>query len=64
MLESLACSLPGVFISTDLAVFTEQLVSRKVEASEKEAWEFAAIANRLAQANGAYRADTGGHCCL
>ncbi len=34
--------------------------SKKVYVSEEQAWEFSAVANRLAKANGAYRADAGG----
>ena len=36
------------------------LVERKVSCSEEEAWEFTALAARLGEASGAYRADTGG----
>ncbi len=34
--------------------------TRKVLCSEAEAWEFTAVAARLAEANGAYRGDAGG----
>ncbi|WP_444925408.1 DUF6882 domain-containing protein [Microbulbifer sp. TRSA002] len=34
--------------------------SKKVHVSEDQAWEFSAVASRLAEANGAYRADAGG----
>ncbi|WP_255754964.1 DUF6882 domain-containing protein [Massilia sp. erpn] len=33
----------------------EEFKSRKVQCSEDEAWSFAAVANRLAKANGVYR---------
>lgn len=38
-----------------VAAFT----NRKVECSEDDAWSFAAVANRLANANGAYRGPSG-----
>lgn len=38
----------------------ELFTSKKVYVSEEQAWEFTAVANRLAEANGAYRADAGG----
>ncbi len=36
--------------------------NRKVVCSEEEAWQFTAVAARLAEATGAYRADAGGPC--
>ena len=38
----------------------EKLTTKTVSVTEYEAWEFVAIANRLANANGGYRADAGG----
>lgn len=37
-----------------------KLTTRVIKVTENEAWEFVAIANRLAEANGGYRADAGG----
>jgi hypothetical protein len=37
-----------------------KLTERKVAVTEDEAWEFVAIANRLAAANGGYRVEAGG----
>lgn len=37
-----------------------KLTSQPVDLSEQEAWEFTALAMRLADNNGAYRADAGG----
>jgi hypothetical protein len=38
----------------------DKLTTRTVYVTESEAWEFVALANRLADANGGYRADAGG----
>ena len=40
----------------DLPAYT----NRKVTCTEEDAWEFTAVAARLAEANGAYRANAGG----
>lgn len=37
-----------------------KLLTQQVEISEQEAWEYTALAMRLSNANGAYRADAGG----
>ena len=37
----------------------ENFVNRKVYCSEDDAWSFAAVANRLANANGVYRGPSG-----
>ena len=37
-----------------------KFTTQKVKVSEEEAWEFVAVANRLANANGGYRGDAGG----
>ncbi len=38
----------------------KRFTTQKVKATEAEAWEFLAVANRLAKSNGGYRADAGG----
>ena len=37
----------------------KSFVTRKVSCSEDDAWGFAAVANRLANANGVYRGPSG-----
>lgn len=38
----------------------QKYTAKMVKASEDEAWEFVAVANRLSNANGGYRGDAGG----
>lgn len=38
----------------------KKFITKKLKITENEAWEFVAVANRLANANGGYRANAGG----